>query len=53
MHENKERHGMEETKNRKSFSFSRISSLKRPYEYLLTSKLVRVSKPILGSAVIV
>jgi len=51
MHENKERHGSEESENRKSFSFSRISSLKRPYEYLLTSKLVRVSKPVLGAGV--
>jgi len=53
MYENKERRGAEETKNRKSFSFSRISSMKRPYEYLLTSKLARISKPILSTGVIV
>ncbi len=53
MHENKERHEMEATKKRKSFSFSQISSLKRPYEYLLTTKLVHVYKPILGIGIIV
>jgi len=53
MNDKKERQGPEDSKNRKSFSFSRISSLKRPYEYLLTTKLVHVYKPILGIGVIV
>ncbi|HWR10997.1 MAG TPA: hypothetical protein VN445_04205 [Rectinemataceae bacterium] len=53
MNENKERNGAEETKKRKVFSFSRISSPRKPYEYLLTAKPLRSSTQMYGTSIII